>query len=41
MPTANDKGKRVEGDLLGPEKILAGHFPPLGRLVRKEGREKK
>jgi hypothetical protein len=40
-PTANDKGKRVEGDLLGPERILAGHFPPLGWfLKRRKNRER-
>jgi hypothetical protein len=34
-------GKRFEGDILGPEKILAGHFPPLGRFAeKKKGREK-
>jgi hypothetical protein len=36
MPTAKDKGKRVGGDLLGPEKILAGHFPPPGGRFLKE-----
>jgi hypothetical protein len=32
-------GKRFEGDILGPEKILAGHFPPLGRFAEKEKRK--
>jgi hypothetical protein len=30
------RGKRFEGDILGPEKILAGHFPPLGRFLKEE-----
>jgi hypothetical protein len=34
IPTANDKRKRVLGDLLNPEKILAGPFPPLGRFCK-------
>jgi hypothetical protein len=32
------RGKRFEGGILGPEKILAGHFPPLGRFAEKEKR---
>jgi hypothetical protein len=34
-------GKRFEGDILGPEKILAGHFPPLGRFAEKKREEKR
>jgi hypothetical protein len=36
IPTANDKRKRVLGDLLNPEKILAGLFPPLGQFCKEE-----
>jgi hypothetical protein len=32
LQIVNDKRKRGLGDLLGPEKILAGPFPPLGRF---------
>jgi hypothetical protein len=39
-PTANDKGKRVEGDLLVPEKIPAGYYPLLVGFERITNRER-
>jgi hypothetical protein len=36
IQTENDKGKGVFGDLLNPEKILAGPFPPLGRFAKEK-----
>jgi hypothetical protein len=30
------QGEEGFGDLLGPEKILAGLFPPLGRFCKEE-----
>jgi hypothetical protein len=36
IQTENDKGKGSFGDLLNPEKILAGPFPPLGRFAKEK-----
>jgi hypothetical protein len=36
IPTINGKRKRVLGDRLNPEKILAGLFPPLGQFCKEE-----
>jgi hypothetical protein len=36
IQTKNDKGKGVFGDLLNPEKILAGPFPPLCRFAKEK-----
>jgi hypothetical protein len=36
IQTKNDKGKGVFGDLLNPEKILIGPFPPLGQFAKEK-----
>jgi hypothetical protein len=36
IQSENDKGKGVFGDLLNPEKILVGPFPPLGQFAKEK-----